>query len=342
MPIGTWLRYLLGDRHAILQIAADPRAIWLGALFVLSAGFARGYDGEDLLHEPWHLLLPFAASLGTSFVLFCVTWAPVRLKEAAPPLPVAYRAFLGLFWLTAPLAWFYAVPYERFLSPLDATRANLWTLGLVAVWRVFLVVRVVTVLMGYRAWQAVSLVMLVADAEAFLALHFLPRPIIPFMSGMRVTDSEYLVARVGDGLQTVTFLSLPLWIAGAVAVTCVSKPHWQAPRPAEPVASRGLTILAIASVMVWLLILPFTQPEQILRRRVEQALREGRIADALAEMSAHERSDFPPHWDPTPPATGKQMFPELPGGIWSEMEKAPLAPWVTDFFREKRAARQHR
>jgi len=35
----------------------------------LLPAFAREYDGEDLLHEPWHLLLPLVASLATSFIL---------------------------------------------------------------------------------------------------------------------------------------------------------------------------------------------------------------------------------------------------------------------------------
>ena len=52
--------------------------------------------------------------------------------------------------MTAPLAWLYAIPYERFLSPVGATRANLWTLGLVAAWRVLLIIRVLVVLLSYR------------------------------------------------------------------------------------------------------------------------------------------------------------------------------------------------
>ena len=39
-------------------------------LFVISAGFAREYDGEDLLHQPWHVLLPLVTSLITSLLLF--------------------------------------------------------------------------------------------------------------------------------------------------------------------------------------------------------------------------------------------------------------------------------
>jgi hypothetical protein len=88
MDIGTLLRYLVGDRQAILKIAADRRAIGLGFLFVLSAAFAREYDGKDLLHEPWHLAIPLVVSLIASYLLFGLTYgrfeAPRRRRQAEP------------------------------------------------------------------------------------------------------------------------------------------------------------------------------------------------------------------------------------------------------------------
>lgn len=74
MGIGTLLRFLIGSRSAMGAIAAHPRAWLIGLMFVLSAGFAREYDNEDLLHDPWYLLVPLAASLGSSFLLFCVLY----------------------------------------------------------------------------------------------------------------------------------------------------------------------------------------------------------------------------------------------------------------------------
>src|SRR5262245_35160561 len=130
MGIATLLRYLVGEREAILTLAVQPRAWLVGLLFVFSAGVAREYDGEDLLHEPWHLLLPLAASLVSSFLLYTVVYGVfARRRSNQPSFFAAYRAFLGLFWLTAPLAWLYVVPYERFLSPLHAINANLATLA---------------------------------------------------------------------------------------------------------------------------------------------------------------------------------------------------------------------
>ena len=106
MGIGTLLRYLIGDRAAIQEIAGSRRALWVGLVFVVSAGLAREYDGEDLLHEPWHALIPLAASLVSSFILFLLCFAKVMASDPArPPFFSAYRSFLTLFWMTAPLAW---------------------------------------------------------------------------------------------------------------------------------------------------------------------------------------------------------------------------------------------
>src|SRR5437016_6114505 len=117
MNIKAFLLYLIGSRTAILEIAGNRHTLWVGAVFVLSAGLAREYDGEDLLHEPAYLLLPYLASLITSFLLFVMTHRE-SVGESAPVKSFfqQYRMFLGLFWMTAPLAWLYAIPYERFLT----------------------------------------------------------------------------------------------------------------------------------------------------------------------------------------------------------------------------------
>src|SRR5712691_7085964 len=179
MRVRSLFLYLIGRRDAIREIGTSRQAICIGLVFVLSAGLAREYDGEDLFHEPWHLLVPVGASLLTSFILFAMAYGGSKAK--GPRFLAAYRAFLGLFWMTAPLAWLYAIPYERFLSPVGATSANLWTLGLVAFWRVALMIRAISVLMGYRLFAALFFVMALADVEALFALWLSPIPLIEVM-----------------------------------------------------------------------------------------------------------------------------------------------------------------
>jgi hypothetical protein len=338
MGIGTLLRYLIGDRTAIQEIAASRSAVWVGLLFVVSAGLAREYDGEDLLHEPWHVLIPVAASLVSSLILFVLCFAKVIANDPQrPPFFSAYRSFLTLFWMTAPLAWLYAIPYERFLSPYDAMRANLLSLGLVAAWRVALMCRVVTTLMGYSAWASISLVLLFGDGVALLAMGLIPKPMVGFMSGIRHTDTEQLILNTTCCVSQLGCVSLPFLIWGVVRAIAKSKPVWQlaaSARIEQPRLQYSLVMLALFSVGIWAAILPVTQPEQLNRRRAEDDLRNGRIEDALAEMSAHSPADYPPQWEP-PPRIG---YGERSPSIFDVMDvvvERPPAPWVREIYVEK-------
>jgi hypothetical protein len=201
MRIRTLLLYLVGKRQAILEIANDRPALWIGLIFVLSAGFAREYDGKDLTAEPWHIIVPVGASLATSFLLFLLTFRRGDDDLSSVPFFAAYRSFLTLYWMTAPLAWIYAIPFERFLDPYEATMANLCCLGLVATWRVLLMIRVISVLMGYHVLAAVFPVLLFGDTIAVVAIQFLQVPILDLMGGIRMTPKENML------LNTTFFIS---------------------------------------------------------------------------------------------------------------------------------------
>lgn len=342
MQVSTLFWYLLGSRRAILQIAADRRAVGIGFLFVLSAGLARDYDGEDLIHEPWHLLAPFGASLTTSFLLYALVFGMARAKKA--PLPSfgsGYRVFLGLFWMTAPLAWLYAIPYERFLPPASATAANLWTLGIVALWRVLLMARVVSVLMDYYFWSALLIVLALADSELLVVMRFLPFPLIEVMGGIRYSEPEIFVRGVTQQLFGWSCCSLPVWLlAGAVGVVAQKGLAWRGPllAGADPAQSRlGIYTLAWISIAIWFFIMPFTQPEQLLRWSVERDFKKGRIAEALAKMSSHAPTDFPPHWIP-PPKWGAGDVRSYPDPLFAFLEamiQDPPATWVQAIYLEK-------
>jgi hypothetical protein len=329
--------YLIGNRQAILDLAADPRCLWVGLLLVFSAGLAREYDGQDLLREPWHLLIPVGASLVASFLLFLVACGRLFFrKEGRPPFFTAYRTFLTLFWMTAPLAWLYAIPYERFLSAGYATRANLWTLALVAAWRVALMVRVVSVITGRSVVPALMLVMTFADAAALAAVYMIPKPIVPIMGGVRLTDSENAVVGGTLLVACLGIFSAPIWGIGGLIAFFTEKPAWQVPaNPAGPAsASRGLWVLAACSLLIWLPILPWTQAEQHLRSQVERDMKAGRIADALELMSAHAQSDFPPQWEPPPRVGYHETSPKL-FDVMDVLVSREYAPWVRASYVDK-------
>jgi hypothetical protein len=336
MGVRTLLRFLIGDRQAILEIAADRRALWVGLLFVVSAAFARDYDREDLWREPWHLLLPVAASLMASSALFLLTFGKLisSREPARPPAFTAYLSFLTLFWMTAPLAWLYAIPYERFLSAAGATAANLWTLGLVAVWRVILMIRIVSVLMGYTVLQSVLVVTAFADVAALLAIVLMPKPVIAVMGGVDLTESEQLILALTFKVACFGILLIPVSLIGTLVVLGTATPEWGGLASNSSGPNRGLWALAGASVAVWFLILPWTQAENRLRADVESNLRTGRISDGLLIMSAHSPADFPPHWDP-PPRLG---YGETAPDLWDVLDvvvEQSHADWVRLVYVDK-------
>jgi hypothetical protein len=342
MPVslGTLGMFLLGNRNAILSLAACRETLWLGMILVFSAAFAREYDGEDLLHEPWHLLLPLVASLATSFILFGLISLIAWCRHAGlRGFWSRYRAFLGLYWMTAPLAWLYAIPVERFLSAGDATTANLNFLGCVSLWRVILITHILSVLLSARFWQVFFIVMWFADSVALALVSQIDVQILAVMGGVRLTEAERALAGAKLFVMFFGTLSWPIWclVSLSLASNLWSPWKWGIPPVTDSRAiPRSVWSFAAASVVVWLVLLPWTQAEQQLRGTAERAFRAGRFSEMLAVMSAHGRDEFPPHWDP-PPRIGASRERLRIMKVVSAFTP-DTAPWVRALFCEKLSA----
>lgn len=331
--------YLFGNRAAINAIAATPAMLWVGLLLVISAGFAREYDGEDLLHEPWHVAIPVGASLVTSFMLFCLCELHAFCKGA----PLAgfwprYRVFLTLYWMTAPLAWLYAIPVERYSTAGEAVSMNLNLLQFVSVWRVLLITRVISVMYHVRWWGAIFAVVLFGTAVLLAVLTFTPFPIFSIMGGIRLSEGDRALASFAFGMRLLSFPVLAVSFVGLLAVSASKKNRWRfAPIPEKLPLPRWFWAIPAAALAIWIPILPRTQPEQQLRYAVERDLRRGDLQEALATLAAHQSDEFPPHWDPPPRIGYRERKPDaLEVALLAKQLAAPQ--WVQEMYLDKLVA----
>ncbi len=338
MNLASLLKFLVGRRKGILDVATERGSLWLGLLFVVSAGFAREYDAEDLAAEPWHLGLPLVASLATSFTLFCILFgAALRHAKHRPLFFPMYRRFLSLYWMTAPLAWIYAIPVERFLSEVDATKANLWFLGIVSVWRVLLISRSASVIFGAPFLAIFLLVLFFADTLALVLMFWFGLPLLNIMGGVQRSASEAVISDNATIFLALNFLLWPIFFIASIVILCWRKGDWEPldfSSPSAPPVSRGLWALAATSFVGWFFVLPWTQPPQHLRRQAERDLRGGRIEQALQEMSRHPRDAFPPYWDPPPRPGYREKHPPL-ASVLEQIDPETTATWVKTAYAEK-------
>lgn len=326
-------RFMVGDREAIQSIATCRHGLLIGLLLVFSAALAREYDAEYLVKEPWHLLISLGSSLVASVLFFVTTYriALNRRIEKGQFLQ-AMRAFVTLFWMTAPLAWLYAIPFERFLSPMSAVYANLWVLKIVSVWRLFLMIKIFSLFWGCGFKAAFMCVMLIADIMMLVALAIAPFPVINLMGGIRLTGLTEVVANTAFTMQFLGACTLPIWLLGVFVIYFERNPSWKLTDVRCRDGADRWTILAAAgSVLCWLPVLPWTQTEQKIRYETESLLMKGRIKEGLEYMSGRKADDYPPHWQPPPRPLFGVYKPRLIDVMLVVIESPP-APWVADAY----------
>jgi hypothetical protein len=227
----------------------------------------------------------------------------IKARRILPGLGQAYLSFLGLYWMTAPLAWLYGIPYERFLNEVDAANANVWTLEFVSIWRVLLMSRVYAVLVGSSFLSVFSKLGTFALALVYIALIYARMPLVDWMGGVRVPPS---VEPVASAYLFVTFFGFFGLVVGALVVLgslFVATPEWtldgfQKVEPGEVGRDVWATVLMV--IVIFGASLPMAQREQRLRYEVETDYKSGKIDEALAILATHTRGEFPPQWTPPP------------------------------------------
>lgn len=332
MNLKTILGFLVGRADAIRSVAASKSAFWTGLVLVLLTAFPRNYDQTYIPEKPvlWFLgPLDFSIVSGTWLFLvsygLCARWKMDCADGKKPPLWPTWRGFMGAFWMTAPIAWIYAIPVERFWDSLAATKANLWLLAIVSLWRVLLMARVFQVVCQAPVFRCLLWVLLPAAVEVLL-LTFIgggfEKRVFAAMGGMRNSPEEELVFHAVGNAFGIAFWGLPitvailgLWRWNGTAETWPESKPGRIPWPALVVA-----LLAwIGAAVV---------PQMELRRNftVEQLAKGGELRAALDFMNRHQPEDFAPA-RPLPPKLFEwATADEVP--LWMAELRADDAPWV--------------
>ncbi len=147
---------------------------------------------------------------------FWLLLAPLR------PRNWTYRNVLIFVTLTAPPAVLYAIPVERFMSPDHATMTNAWFLGVVAAWRVSLLV-VFLRRVARLTWfpLVVATLLPLAAIVVTLAILNLEHVVFDLMAGIKPgqessNDTAYTVVFL---LAFLSYLSTPF--LGAAYLICI-------------------------------------------------------------------------------------------------------------------------
>ena len=336
MNAATVLLYLTGNAAAIRKVASSPMAVPTGILLVLTAGVARNYDQMwfgDSLGWLWGPLV-FSIFSGMWLGLFVLrAWS----QKPDEPEPVGAArcgtSFFGLFWMTAPLAWLYAIPVERWCNDVDAARWNLTLLAVVATWRVLLMSRAVSIIGNWTFRHSFARVLLAATLEAGALAFFgsLGPRIMASMAGLRLSPAQSVI---DDAYSFVLAAILPL----LVVCTCLlvffpgEQKRAGAPRkleiPARPWRMPWIFLLLSAGFWTWVSIKP--QQEQRLNREADQLARKKDWAGLVAFLSKHRQDEFAPSRTLPPLIYEMQSWKRMTEVV--QQLSPETAPWVRRYY----------
>ncbi len=336
----------MGDAEAIREMAR-ARVMWpLGVLLVLLTAFPRNYDQTFFTEKPFLWLFgPLLFSFVSGTVLFLALgglfrrWRPdlkIYPESIEPIVPfwVQWRSFMGLFWLTAPIAWLYAIPVERFLGSLDATRANLFLLGVVSFWRVVLMARVVSVTSRDSFFKSLIWVLCPATAEVLVVYIFgdhFSKTLMAGMGGMRNSPEEEvllgamnLVAGLAIWVFPIT-LVVGLWVRAGNGLG-MAQSDGVLGSERLPVRTPWRALSGILAV--WLLLTVPAQRQLYRNVIVERFVASGAAREALDFLGSHQPGDFAPSRPLPPKAFESTVFQELPALFGVVQTNEPI--WIQE------------
>jgi hypothetical protein len=316
--LSTLGRFMFGSANAIREVASNRAALWIGIVLVILTGIARNYDQNFILESPFWLFgsLIFSFFSGSFIYLVLIRGFASRRFDMKPENQ--WLSFMGVFWMTAPIAWLYAIPVERLMNSYQAALTNLSLLGIVSVWRVLLTSRAMAVLLNIPFTRAFGWVVAAASLEIIIVIFFgaffsgtFGLHIMAAMAGMRNAPEEQLLAsalgKVWAGSWVVLFLT-------TFALTAFKFVGIAQPLP-KRVSGKAPWLACAVMAIIWIGIAVPSQQEQhrfvIHASFVDQANYRG----ALAYLARHSPSDFPPARRLQPDPYEYRVWHDLPPTI---------------------------
>ncbi len=282
-------RYQRGDPEAIRELAAQRGSLVVGLVLVLSAGIAREYDHEYIVDAPVFFMLPLFASLAMALLLYGSLRLFV-LRSEIRPVQGRLVTFLSLFWLTAPLAWIYALPTERVLPPVAAAVVNIGLLAIVATWRVWLLGRVCALLFEASLPRILAAILLPGSIVVWIGGIASTLSLVSIMGGITLAPETRLLVTVNH----FTFFAAPvLCVASLVALfrtTTRPTPPLSLAEVQRPLPKYGLLATLVVACV-------FAVPAQIEMRRyvaVDDLIANKDYQGAIRFLATHHADQFPP------------------------------------------------
>jgi hypothetical protein len=339
MQPAIWIKYLFGQAEAIRRVAGSRAAVWTGIALVLLTSVARNYDQTLIAEKPF---LWFFGSLLFSLVsgtwIYCVVFEMFArpkhfgLEQPKWAFNARWLCFMGLFWMTAPVAWIYAIPVERFLDSVSAARANVALLAVVSLWRVLLMARVLQVVTRAPFLMTLSWVVFAAALETMVLVFFggsFAKRIMQGMGGMRNSPEEEILMRAMNTAFSWAFFLAPV----ALVVSLVWRPKELLHPLPRAIAARvsWISLLVIAAVWIGLAVAP--QRELANNVAVERLMQSGQTRDALDYLAARQPGDFAPARALPPKPFEREIFTQLPACFGVVQTNDP--PWVRALLLSK-------
>lgn len=299
MNLGTIIAFQFGSRGAIEKVARGSGALWTGLALVLTVSVARNYDQSWIMDSPLWLVGNVVYSLVSSWVIFALVYKLFLKRrfpkaDQAPSFGRQYRSFLGLFWMTSPVAWLYAIPVERWVDSYQAAQWNLALLAIVSLWRVLLLARVFSVVTqtGYGRTLLWTLFVASTEVVVVMVLGFFSRfnnmNLMASMGGMRNSPEEGLMVAA---LGIVFLVSLIVCL-----VTIVALPSWRDKGIVEffPQVEHSRVPWLALTVMLLCWVGVAVEPQRCLENNshFDRLVRVGKYDEAMAYLTSRDEGDF--------------------------------------------------